>query len=65
MFENSRTNAKAKELKGYSTESESEAKARLETQGWTIPADAVYGEDRVFRMKEDTVEGDDDNKEGE
>jgi hypothetical protein len=58
MFENSRTHAKAKELKGHSTETESEAKARLETQGWVIPSEAHFDDTtKVYAMKKDTVEG--------
>ena len=34
MFENARTNAKAAELRGYDSESEADAKRRLEAAGW-------------------------------
>ena len=34
MFVNQRTNAKAAELRGYDSESEADAKRRLEAAGW-------------------------------
>jgi len=34
MFENKRTGAKAAELRGYDSESEADAKRRLEAAGW-------------------------------
>ena len=34
MFVNKRTGAKAKELRGYDSESEADAKRRLEAAGW-------------------------------
>jgi len=36
VFTNSRSGAKARELRAYQTESESEAKARLEAAGWSF-----------------------------
>ena len=42
MFENTRTHSKARELKGFSTESEAEAKTRLSAQGWSIPESTTW-----------------------
>lgn len=36
MFTNSRTGAKAAELRGYNTEDEADAKRRLEAAGWSF-----------------------------
>jgi len=36
MFKNTRTGASASELRGYETESESDAKRRLEAAGWNF-----------------------------
>jgi hypothetical protein len=65
LFENTRTGAKAGELRAYQSEDESSAKSRLMAAGWSFNVDYVF-EDQVFRIKatpDDADEGSDDSGE--
>jgi len=50
MFENSRTGAKASELRAYRTEGEMDAKRRLEAGGWSFGGVDYVFEDFVFKL---------------
>jgi hypothetical protein len=52
MFENRRTGAKATELRAYRTESEIDAKRRLEAGGWTFSGVEYDFEDFAFKVSE-------------
>lgn len=66
LFENTRTGAKAGELRAYQSEDEASAKSRLMAAGWNIGSVDYVFEDQVFRMKtkpDDADEGSDDSGE--
>ena len=50
MFENSRTGAKAGELRAFVSEDESSAKSRLMAAGWKFDVDYEFV-DQVFKIK--------------
>jgi hypothetical protein len=54
MFTNKRTGAKAKELRGYDSESEADAKRRLEAAGWEFGGvDFTFDDDsKLFKVSE-------------
>lgn len=52
MFENSRTGAKASELRAYRTEGEMDAKRRLEAGGWSFAGVDYVFEDFVFKLED-------------
>ena len=56
MFENSRTGAKASELRAYRTEGEMDAKRRLLAGGWSFGGVEYEFEDFVFKLKKDEPE---------
>lgn len=58
MFTNSRTGSKSKELKAYQTESESEAKARLESAGWDLSSGSFDESKKIFTTEEVVEDGD-------
>jgi len=66
MFENTRTGAKAGELRAYNTEDEASAKTRLMAAGWQLNGVDYVFEDQVFKIKskpDDEDEGSDDSGE--
>jgi hypothetical protein len=63
MFENSRTKAKASELRAYRTESELDAKRRLEAAGWNFGGVDYAFEDFAFKVATPAVEVTDETKE--
>lgn len=52
MFENSRTNQKAGELRAYASEEESDARSRLEAAGWNFAGIDYEFENKVFKLKQ-------------
>jgi len=65
VFLNSRTGQKQMELKGYKTETEDDAKARLEAAGWQVVDYEFDDATKVFKpkgmdMKDDTESEQDD-----
>jgi len=50
MFQNSRTGAKAGELRAYKTEEEEDAKRRLEAAGWSFGGVDYEYVDHVFKI---------------
>jgi len=46
VFINNRSGAKSRELRAYQTESESEAKARLEAAGWSFTIDYTWDDNQ-------------------
>ena len=60
MFENSRTMAKAGELRAYNSESEDDAKRRLEAAGWVFSGVDYEFDNGVFKLatgKDEVAEG--------
>lgn len=55
MFTNTRTGAKARELRGHKNESEADAKARLETDGWDLNGAQWDEGKKLFTMDEITL----------
>lgn len=53
MFINSRTGAKAKELRAYATEDEDDAKRRLEAAGWAFGGVDFEYTDHMFKIVEE------------
>jgi hypothetical protein len=58
MFENKRTGAKAKELRGYDSESEADAKRRLQAAGWVFDGmDVTFDEStKIFSYADPKME---------
>jgi len=54
MFTNTRTGAKARELRGHKNEDEADAKARLETDGWDLSGAQWDTAKKLFTMEEIT-----------
>jgi len=61
MFSNTRTGSKSRELGAYQTESEAEAKTRLESAGWDL-ADAKFDENKKMFVIEEAEEEDEGDK---
>lgn len=61
MFENTRTGAKAGELRAYASEDESSARTRLEAAGWKFQGVNFEFKDKVFKVIEGG-EGDADDE---
>jgi hypothetical protein len=58
MFENSRTGAKAGELRAYATEDEEDAKRRLEAAGWSFAGVDYTYEGHTFKIAKKEEEDD-------
>lgn len=55
VFTNNRSGAKARELRAYQTESEAEAKARLEAAGWLFTVSYTWDDNqKMFKIGDDT-----------
>lgn len=50
MFENNRINRKSAELRAYKSESETDAKRRLEAAGWNFSGVDYSFENQVFKI---------------
>ena len=64
MFTNTKTGQRAKELKGYKSETEENAKARLEAAGWSFQG-VEYDWDepsKTFSVKEGDSDSDGDEE---
>ena len=66
VFTNNRSGAKARELRAYQTESESEAKARLEAAGWSFTISYTWDDNqKMFKAGNDDAPSDDDGEAGD
>jgi hypothetical protein len=50
MFENNRINRKSAELRAYKSESETDAKRRLEAAGWNFSGVYFEFENQIFKI---------------
>ena len=62
MFKNSRTGQSQAELRGYKTEDENTAKARLEAAGWSFDTTYTWDEDKKLFQADAPKEEEADDK---
>ena len=62
MFVNNKTGQRAAELRGYKSETEQDAQARLEAAGWSFSGVEYEWNDgeKLFKAKEDKEDSDND-----
>jgi hypothetical protein len=61
LFNNTRTGAKSAELRAYATESESDAKRRLEAAGWSFQGVDYAFENSIFKVNKEPTMGAEDS----